>query len=188
MKITKNTSVYTTTYLRSVVCAVHNLLKKTEGPLKTWKRLEVQFGGTDKGYCTGHAYLHGRYTKIGIPNGDWGRETAPRRCRHKDGRLIDAVGTVYHEFMHLYGYHHGVGGDATKEEIHQLIESLPEPKLKQKPKAKDPVSERYKRMLARQKKWASTEKRAKSALAKVAKEIRTYEKRHAPSRLAGEAS
>ena len=46
-----------------------------------------------------------------------------------------------------------------------------------KPK-RDPVKDRYQRILAREQTWESKLKRAENALAKVRRERREYERRH----------
>jgi hypothetical protein len=186
MKITRNTSIYSSRDLRRVICHTHRFMVKLEGkPAPNWKRLRVVIGGrTEDGHTSGRAHYGGR----GWNGWDvW--FTLPDRgmTEHRFCWL------VYHELMHTYGYRHRQYTNIKPAEQSKLfpdnkplaLKPPPPPKPIRAPKPTTPppppvdiVRVRYDRMKQRQRTWDAKQRRAANALEKVNREIRAYERRH----------
>jgi len=171
MKITKNTSVYSTRDLKAIICRVHRYLmtlEKRKAP--HWKGLEIHVRGRSRKYVTGRAFLDGcGYVDswdviFTIPNSE-----LPVRW---------FASLVYHELMHTYGYLHKQFTDISSKELTKLypenyiLQAAP-PKKK---KATSPLwQKRYKAAQASEKRWMTKHKRAETALKKIRKKVRYYE-------------
>jgi len=178
MRIVKNSTVYDTRALRSIICATHAHMKKMEGrPAPNWSRLEIKIGNTKRhGYHSGHAFYGGRgyVGRADVFFGLCKPGTSMTMTNHS------FCGLVYHELMHTYGYRHSQYSDIPISEILKLFpveEDLPiaAPTLKKK----EPVwIKRYKSALAREKAWTSKLKRAKTALKKAQRQRKYYESKY----------
>jgi hypothetical protein len=161
---------------------VHNHLKKSEGALRCWKRLEVTVRQGKKTYCSGYAYYH--YGPITLT-------LARRETELSNGTVLPNLTTrqlawlFYHEVMHVYGYKHNQHVDISSDELDMLCAELPKhpPKaeVKEKPKV-DSVVKRAASVDARIEKWEMKLKRAATALKKLRRQQRYYAKKLAEPR------
>ncbi len=190
MKITKNTSGYSTRELKRIICLVHSYMRKLERrPAPRWKNLSVHVRGRDGGNVSGRAFYNG----CGYVNGWDVVLTIPRRVCKGSGFWTEHKGRVnnfrarrfawlvYHELMHTYGYNHKQYTDIRDCDLAKLIPDdyvIPTAEEKAKPKATPPPkwATRYASVKKRQKKWAAKQKRAENALKKLATQARYYER------------
>lgn len=107
MKIVNNTE-YDTRRLRTMVCAVHKYIAKTEGRLPQWGELAVEFD-----YCKARKGCPlGRYRANG--NGRaWYHNISIRLPRGFTYAFVLAD-LLQHELYHLYGYKHPISGSPRK--------------------------------------------------------------------------
>ena len=178
MQIIKNTSGYDTRAIRAVIVMAHNYIRKFEGrPAPNWSRLRVVVRGRDKGnHVTGCAALHGHGTRWDVCL------TVPRPSL--DAREL--LRLAHHELMHTYGYEHSGYVDISEAERAVLIPAnykMPTPAPKAKPAPADRKARRVASLIARRKQWQTRIKRAQTALTKIRKSLRLYE-RTAPALLA----
>jgi hypothetical protein len=169
MKIIKNTSVFDTPFIKRACVVTHTHMAKVEGRLAQWDHLSLKVENKRCGY-SGHAYYNGTYMHFSL---------SPHLL------VKQLVALAYHELMHIYGYRHRQGCDPSLKDIAIICEALaidpdtpvPQSQLKAALK-RDLVEDRYQRMLARQRTWATKLSRAQKAYEKVTKEIAAYQRRH----------
>lgn len=178
MRIVENTSGYNARQLRSLIILAHTTIRKVEGyDAPNWKHLRILVRGRDQGnYVTGRTVLGGRRS------GPWDVcLTIPRP--NVSARLV--LYLVYHELMHVYGYRHGQFVDLTEAEQAKIIPddyALQPPEAPRKPTTTDRKSARIVALLDREKKWQTRAKRARTALTKIRRSLKHYE-RTAPEML-----
>ncbi len=164
MKI-ENTTDYCTRTMRSLICAVHNHIAKTEGKYKRWRHLRVAIKPTrQQRGASGHAYYYGTYMQVNVTK---------TQNRHR------FIQVVYHELMHIYGYRHGNFSDVSYAEIESVFGPDADlPKTTDRPAKPRPDIRlvRYKRLVSRQQAWQAKLRRAQNALKKLKGQVRYYEK------------
>lgn len=181
MKIVKNTSGYDTRAIRAVIVLAHNYIKQSEKrAAPNWSRLRVLVRGRDEGkHVSGRAFLGG----CGGYHKSW--DVCLTVCRPVlHARTLLAL--AHHELMHVYGYEHGKFRDLTDEEQITLIPTnyeMPKPAGKPKASPDDRKAKRVASLIERQKQWQTRAKRAQTALKKIRKSLRHYE-RNEPALLA----
>ena len=171
MKITKNTSVYSTRELKTIICRVHRHMMTFERkPAPRWKNLSVHVRGRARKYVTARAFYHG----LGYVDGWDVIFTIP----NKDLPVRWFANLVYHELMHTYGYKHKQFTEISSKELEKLYPEnyILQPALPKQKAAASPIwQKRYKVALASEKRWLTKHKRAETALKKVRKKILYYE-------------
>jgi predicted SprT family Zn-dependent metalloprotease len=177
MKIT-NTTKWQTTQIRAIVSAV---MKRSPDHIKRKlivdqyrKKLHVKVvynRQVDQGSCSGHAWFHSWSLTLKLPS-----QVVDR---------VDMAMVIAHELAHTLGYKHqdmtGVAlwnRTGNWRELYCWADELPLEKMapKRKPKGTDLQLIRYQRLLASQARWETKAKRAKTALTKLHKQRRYYEK------------
>jgi hypothetical protein len=156
-------------------------MAKAEGKLRTWKHLKIKIvysrsGGTS-GWATYSGY--GMLLRLEKPSPRRLYKGEPQRCF-----VRSLVHLTYHELMHSYGYRHKQYGEIPNREILQICENLgldhryQLPEKTEKPKrVRDLPMERYNRICDRTVQWEKKAKRAATALKKLRKQKREYERR-----------
>lgn len=200
MKITKNTSGYSTRELKRIICKVHAHIRKLEGrDAPRWKRLEVHVRGRDDNYTSGRAFYNGcgyvdswdvvftipRAIKKGA-TGYWKYPQLKGKLNNYRARRFAYL--AYHELMHTYGYRHHQFTNINDAELEKLFPDdyvIPTAQELAKPKApKPPVYKtRYARIRQRRKQWEAKQRRAKTALGKLAKQAAYYERKYTADEL-----
>jgi hypothetical protein len=185
MKIINRTD-YSTRALRWLITQTHRRVSKVEGrPAPLWRhlRVEVVYGRT--GYGTGWATLGGARMRLRL-----------RRPTVSDGAVItahattDAASLIQHEIYHTLGFnHHGArrlpaipredaSGQGFSWAVLTIGQHLP---VKQKhPRIRQDANSirrrRYEHTLIQIKRWQTKLKRAQTALAKLQRRRRYYER------------
>lgn len=171
MKITKNTSGFSTRELRGLIICAHNEIKRHERrSAPNWRDLRIVVRGRDAGtYVTGCAVLGGYG---GVRGGDmW--MTLPRQGL----TAREVVRLAYHELMHTYGYDHRAYRDLNEAELARLVPADYVLALAgRKREKKDGKVARIARLIERRKRWERTQKRARTALRKIDNSLRYYER------------
>ena len=171
MKITKNTSVYSTRELKTIICHVHRYmmtLEKRQAP--RWKDLAIHVRGRSRKYVTARAFYNG----CGYVDGWDVIFTIP----NSELPVHWFASLVYHELMHTYGYKHKQFTDISGRELAKLYPEnyILQPAAPKQKAAASPIwQKRYKAALASEKRWLTKHKRAETALKKVRKKVRYYE-------------
>lgn len=164
-----NHSKYSSIQLRSVICAAHRSLSRTQGKMPRWNytEIEIKRRRTDLTHRTsGHATVGGRHAVLILP--------APR-CT-----VAALYALAWHEIQHLYGYHHANMGIyyPLESEIKEMTSGMPEylEEIAPPPKPKQNLQLlRYQTTLDRVKAWETKLKRAQHALKKLKERQRYYE-------------
>lgn len=111
MKIQNDTD-YRSREIKSLLCATHDFLARSEGRLRQWRSVVFTVGYTRTRQTSGHATYHGTRSTLRFrpPNGrrfwrDWPGDRQPEDG-HDCARAKDVVRLGYHEMLHLYGYRH----------------------------------------------------------------------------------
>jgi len=185
-----NKTRYDPRTLRSVVAYVHDEIATSEGRLNSWDHLEVRVAYSKRpSRLTPEEHQLRGYSgqaEIGRRSGQHGRRVL-LRLPHARANTPRLAVIAHHELLHSYGYGHGPGlpGKWSQEDavrfwpvsllVGEFIEERA-PKPKPRPAKVDLQEARYLRVLRRQKRWATKAKRARTALAEIAKQRRYYEK------------
>lgn len=190
MKLTNSTG-YDTAAMRRILVQVHNELTRYEGHrLRRWARVEVEVVKRNEGSVgtSGYAYINGIYTRLRLP-----------RPPNNHCSVQQLIRIAWHEFLHLYGYSkeidgHGLGRagfpspDAEDRIRHAAGFELrggqggwPLPLKEDTPRALPLTTTqlqlvRYQRVLDREAKWLTKQRRARNALKKIANQKRYYQK------------
>lgn len=172
MKIINKTQ-YDTRQLRTIICAVYNRVKKTEGPLYFWSEQKITITSgrrrRRKHTAGGRAGIDAPYMYLYLPID---------KCD-----TADFAWTVEHELLHNYGYGHrkmpAVDWGNYRKNYQWAVEQYGE-FLFPKPLRKKPVvnlqTKRYEKLCQREAVWLSKLRRAQNALAKIKNGKRYYEK------------
>jgi hypothetical protein len=148
-------------------------------PAPNWKRLRVAIGNSKRGKesTSGYAYYDG-YNHGGVRGDRWAVFLG---LPHEFLTERRVARLMYHELMHTYGYNHKQYRDPTFDELETAgfgAKAVAVNAVQPSPKI-DRVKIRYLSMLRRQKQWAAKYHRARNALQKVDREIRSYKKKYA---------
>lgn len=168
MKVINKTN-YNTRTLRSVMCSVHGDFPKR---LPTWKHLEVTVVYSRSG-MSGYASYDGYRMRLRVPK--------------KKVSLLWFAKLFHHEILHSYGLKHkdfqgNIGREMWKDaekyqwvvNKHGLQEMLEEVEpVKPKPDLRE---EKVRRLMERRKAWATKARRAETALKKIDRSLRYYQK------------
>jgi hypothetical protein len=179
MKILKNTSAYDDAVLRKIICATHAYMVKLEGrKAPNWDNLRIKVRSKEYGW-SGQSYYHG--------NGrGWGHDWDVFFSLSPNMTVWGIVTAVYHELMHTYGYKHADYNDIPYKECAKVFPDNPKavtwnkPPKAPKPKAEKPPAwiAKYESAVKRKKAWETKKKRAETALKKINKTIKYYEKKY----------
>jgi len=166
-----NRTHYDTAALRSLLCAVHTGEAGHRGRLRTWDTLVVRIRYRRQGNrkYTGHAFLNGRKSVLSVPRGQLD--------------ILEFAALWRHELWHLYGLRHR---DYTPTVLYCKPESVvgmvePGTLVEVAPTKKvvspdDERTARVKSLVDRLKRWESKRKRAETAITKIRRSLRYYER------------
>jgi hypothetical protein len=184
MKI-KNRTRYDSRVLARVFALVHSWMAKEIGhKLRQWPRLDVEVKYRNSGRLgvSGCATVGGWHMTLRLPQ---------ERIASGEGRLRTATlaWVVWHELLHTYGYRHdrfsppAMYNTDSAERFAFVVEKIGSEmvadaavKVKVKPTKETTQRARYDRLVANEKAWQSKLKRAQTALRKIAKRKRYYER------------
>lgn len=188
MRIIKNTSTRDGAFIKSVFTKVHAYMRTLENrKAPNWKNLRVKLAGREENYHSGRAYYGGHGYN------DWDVFLTLPRCIRKGThwatgddkgranvyRIHELASLVYHELMHTYGYKHAEYNDILPGELAQLYPDnfeVPAEAEKLQCAAAPKWRTKYDSALKRRKAWLSKAKRAETALKKIEKQIKYYER------------
>ena len=171
MRIVENKTSLDNKKLQQLFCFVHQLIAKTEGRLRQWKRMRVFMSYRNTAGYSGKATLGG--TKIWI-----------RFCLVSYNNIETLSQVFAHELMHSYGFgHKGFRRFPLDEkQIAKIktrfvdMKSFWKP-YKEKPKV-DVIVVRYQRMVSNKKYWEKKFKFSSTKYKKYSRMIRGYQKKY----------
>ena len=118
MKIVKNTSVFDTRALRSLICKTHAHMRKLERrSAPNWAGLRIAIRGKSHGW-SGRAYHNGVSHWTTKYSERWGVFFSINERM----TTFEFAVAVYHELMHTYGYNHSQYNDISHKEVASFIE------------------------------------------------------------------
>mgnify|MGYP001617400304 CR=1 FL=1 len=168
MKI-KNVTHWRSDHLRAIVARVAQDEVEPRKRAGFTVRVKYNRGGSSRASCSGHAAYYGSSITVMVPSGAVDR--------------ADLAMVMAHEFAHARGMRHNVMGGSRYNRVGDWrvryggAEALP---LERKPvKAKVPVSGEWKaeQILQRLKRWLTKKKRAETAIGKLRRRLKHYEKK-----------
>lgn len=193
MKLTNKTA-YDTAAIKRILCEVHNELARLEGHrLVRWKRVHTQVVHRRAGYSgtSGWAYINGTLARLRLakPNTGHGMHCSVQQL----------IRIAWHEYLHLYGYTSEIDGSGRtragfpgEDSMYRIRHAAgfklrggqggwPLPLKEDTPRALPLTTTqlqlvRYQRLLDREAKWLTKQRRARNALKKIASSRRYYEK------------
>jgi hypothetical protein len=172
-----NKTHYPTRALRSVVLRAYREVARTEGPAERWGSTKITVVHARGGLCSGWAYRGGTRAHLRVP-----------RQKVNAGSLY---GVAWHEVMHLRGFAHGTFPHyPTHEQTVRALCGLPEyieatPPTKPARRVPTPA-DHIARIEARLARWVSKRRRAETAIRKLLKSRRYYERKMAAGRAPAE--
>lgn len=132
-------------------------------------RITCEYRRIKDGFCGGYAYYNANYIEMRLPKikAGYGNDTFEQNITR----------TFLHELDHCRGMKHGSMPNDLKRNISYLPADLIVREKKPKVKIKKTDDLKIQALLIRKKGWESKLKRCNTALKKIAKQIKYYEKK-----------